>query len=162
VRMLPIARPCRARFHEMPGDDKVRFCGDCGKHVYDLSAHTEAEARALFAERRGERTCVRFAKDAKGSVLFRAAALGAAVGFAACSTHSTEPAPASPACVASATDHDLGDTIPDEPDRCPDLPAGENDYDHDGCPPPSDSPSTPDPPDGGAPDGAAVTPDAPL
>ena len=62
MRMLPIAKPCRESFADMPGDEKTRFCDKCQKHVYDLSARTEEEARALFLEKRGERTCVRVAK----------------------------------------------------------------------------------------------------
>jgi len=34
----------------MPGDEKVRFCAECGKNVYELTMHTEAEGRALFEE----------------------------------------------------------------------------------------------------------------
>ena len=125
MRMLPIARPCRESFDAMRGDDKTRFCEKCEKHVYDLSARTEEEARALFREKRGERTCVRFAKDASGNVLF-AAAMVAAVSITSCS--SAVPQTATPAAV----DHDMGDGIPDSIDRCPDAP-GSND---DGCPSP--------------------------
>jgi hypothetical protein len=125
MRMLPIARPCTESFAAMPGDAKTRFCDKCEKHVYDLSARTEEEARALFRERRGERTCVRFAKDASGHVLF-AAALAATVAMTT-SCSAAAPAPVTPVEV----DHDMGDGIPDIADRCPDPP---DPNDQDGCP----------------------------
>src|SRR5262245_53635490 len=103
----------------MPGDEKVRVCAACKKHVYDPSMHTEAEGRALFAARKGERTCVRFVRDATGAVRFKAAALAAAVAVAACSTHSGERAPNSPECAMDTGDHDMGDAIPDVRDECP-------------------------------------------
>ena len=118
--MLPIAKPCRASFADMPGDDKTRFCDECNKHVYDLSARTEEEARALFREKRGERTCVRFAKDASGNVLF-AAAVVAAVAMTSCS--SAAPAPVTPVEV----ERDMGDTVPDSVDVCPDHPGPTDD-----------------------------------
>lgn len=125
LRMLPIARPCTESFAAMPGDDKTRFCEKCGKHVHDLSARTEEEARALFRDARGERTCVRFARDARGNVLFRAA-LVAAVSMTSCSS----AAPSTPPVTPVAVDHDMGDAIPDAIDRCPDEPGDGGD----GCP----------------------------
>jgi hypothetical protein len=125
MRMLPIARPCTEPFAAMPGDEKTRFCDKCQKHVYDLSARTEEEARVLFREKKGERTCVRFTKDASGNVLF-AAALVAAVSVTSCSS----AAPSTPPVTPAEVDHDQGDSIPDIEDRCPDEP-GPGD---DGCP----------------------------
>jgi len=125
MRMLPIAKPCTEPFAAMSGDAKTRFCDKCQKHVYDLSARTEEEARALFREKRGERTCVRFAKDATGNVLFRAAALAAAVSVTSCSSAAPSPLPVTPASVET----EMGDSIPDVPDRCPDDGDG-----GDGCP----------------------------
>jgi hypothetical protein len=130
-RLRPIAEPCRASFSEMPGDTKVRFCSACNRHVYNLLEHTEAETRALFRERAGQKTCVRLARDPSGALRFKAAALAAAVSIAACSTHAPEqPVSAPPA----ATDVDMGDAIPDVADRCPDEPS--LGADNDGCPEP--------------------------
>jgi hypothetical protein len=130
----------------MPGNDKVRFCAKCEKNVYDLSMHTEAEGRAIFEARKGERTCVRFARDATGAVRFRSVALAAAVAVAACSTHSTDRTTASPACAMDTGDHDMGDAIPDVEDQCPDEPAGANDADEDGCPDTTDAGAAPSEP----------------
>ena len=109
----------------MPGDEKTRFCDKCQKHVYDLSARTEEEARALFRDKRGERTCVRFAKDATGNVLF-AAALAATVAMTASCSSAVPTPPVTPVEV----ERDMGDGIPDQLDRCPDEPGDGGD----GCP----------------------------
>ena len=37
----------------MVGDERVRACGSCDKHVYNLSAMTRDEAQALIIERNG-------------------------------------------------------------------------------------------------------------
>ncbi|MGZ3423652.1 MAG: hypothetical protein ACXWUG_30110 [Polyangiales bacterium] len=137
MRLLPIAKPCNAPFAAMTGDDKTRFCTECGKHVHDLSARTEDEARALLAAARGTRICVRYAKDARGNVRFRAAAMAAAVSLAACASAAPEAPPAT-AAAAVESDHDQGDMIPDVEDKCPDQPGDDDD---DGCPaaPPASS-----------------------
>jgi hypothetical protein len=65
---LRVASPCDARWDDMTGDERARFCGKCGKNVYDLSAMTRAEAEALLA-RSGEAPCVRFFRRADGTVM---------------------------------------------------------------------------------------------
>ncbi len=143
--MLPIARPCAASFAAMPGDATKRFCASCNKHVHDLSSGTEADARALFEKNRGERVCVRFAKDSAGNVRFRGAAVGAALAVAACGSNPHDAAAPNrsmnetPKTEALANDdHDMGDGIPDVNDRCPDEPEGQMD-DTDGCPEPANA-----------------------
>lgn len=128
MRLLPIAKPCNAPFAAMTGDDRTRFCTECGKHVHDLSARSEDEARALLASARGTNICVRYAKDARGNVRFRAAAMAAAMSLASCASAAPE---APPATAATVEDIDQGDMIPDVEDRCPDdgTSSGE-----DGCP----------------------------
>jgi len=69
-RNLPIPEPCTARWDDMSGDSLRRHCGQCDRHVHDLSAHTELEARALLAS--GQRLCVRYRSSAAGRILFRA------------------------------------------------------------------------------------------
>jgi hypothetical protein len=63
-----IAAPCQARWEDMKGDDRVRFCGQCEKNVFNLSAMPRAEAEALLRERSGE-MCVRLYKRTDGTVL---------------------------------------------------------------------------------------------
>ncbi|MFO0640684.1 MAG: hypothetical protein U0183_15805 [Polyangiaceae bacterium] len=65
---LAVASPCEASWSSMVGDDKVRFCGDCRKNVYNLTAMTRDEAIATVHDREGE-VCVRFYQRADGTVL---------------------------------------------------------------------------------------------
>jgi len=65
---LRIAAPCKADWDEMTGDDRVRFCGQCEKNVYNLSAMPREEAEAFLVEREGA-VCVRLYKRADGTVL---------------------------------------------------------------------------------------------
>ncbi len=65
---LRIASPCRAPWEAMDGDDRVRFCRECNRNVYNLSAMTETEARRIVEEREG-RPCVRFFQRRDGTVL---------------------------------------------------------------------------------------------
>jgi hypothetical protein len=52
----------------MDGDHCVRFCRECNRNVYNLSAMTDREARRVVAEREG-RLCVRFYQRRDGTVL---------------------------------------------------------------------------------------------
>ena len=63
-----VASPCTASWEAMSGDERVRFCGQCGKNVYNLSALPRAEAERLLAEREGS-ICVRLYKRADGTVI---------------------------------------------------------------------------------------------
>jgi len=65
---IRIAAPCSARWEDMKGDDKVRFCGSCEKNVYNLSAMPGEEAERLIAEKNGS-ACVRLYKRTDGTVL---------------------------------------------------------------------------------------------
>jgi hypothetical protein len=68
---LSIASPCGADWRAMKPSDKKRFCDTCRKHVHDLSAMPEDEARAVLASPPLEGLCVRFLYDAHGDVVFR-------------------------------------------------------------------------------------------
>lgn len=63
-----VATPCRAAWENMQGDNQVRFCQTCAKHVYNLSAMTRTEAEALIQAKEG-RMCIRFYERADGTVL---------------------------------------------------------------------------------------------
>src|SRR5262245_26944298 len=65
---LRVASPCPADWSAMQGDDRVRFCGQCQKNVYNLSAMTHAEAEDLIREKEGK-LCVRFYQRTDGTVL---------------------------------------------------------------------------------------------
>lgn len=63
-----VASPCRADWNAMVGDARVRACGSCNKHVYNLSGMTRAEAEALIVAREGQ-LCVRYYQRADGTIL---------------------------------------------------------------------------------------------
>jgi hypothetical protein len=70
-----IASPCPARWEDMIGDDRVRFCGQCTKNVYNLSALPREEGEGLLrgAQTReaegGAGLCVRVYRRSDGTVL---------------------------------------------------------------------------------------------
>ena len=65
---IRIASPCRASWDGMTGDERARFCGDCKKNVYDLSAMTRDEAEHLLTTHEGS-LCVRLYRRTDGTVL---------------------------------------------------------------------------------------------
>lgn len=65
---VQVASPCTADWGEMHGDDRIRFCRQCAKNVYNLSALTADQAVALMREREGD-LCGRFFRRADGTVL---------------------------------------------------------------------------------------------
>jgi len=65
---LRLASPCTADWNAMQGDEHVRFCGQCEKNVYNISAMTHAEAEDLIREKEGK-LCVRFYQRTDGTVL---------------------------------------------------------------------------------------------
>jgi hypothetical protein len=65
---IKIASPCSAKWELMKGDDQVRFCGQCHKHVYNLSAMTRRDGETLLRETNG-RICTRFYRRSDGTIL---------------------------------------------------------------------------------------------
>ncbi|CAN5673443.1 hypothetical protein BH09VER1_BH09VER1_02110 [soil metagenome] len=65
---LRVATPCPANWNEMEGDERARFCGQCSKHVYNLSSMSESAAAELIREKEGK-LCVRFYQREDGTVL---------------------------------------------------------------------------------------------
>jgi len=63
-----IASPCNARWEDMTGDERTRFCGQCSKHVYNFSAMTRVEVEMLIREKDG-RLCGRFYRRSDGRML---------------------------------------------------------------------------------------------
>src|SRR5580704_3229908 len=68
VDELRVASPCSAPWGSMEGDDYARFCGECKKHVYNLSVLTRAEGNELIREKEGK-LCVRYYRRFDGTVL---------------------------------------------------------------------------------------------
>jgi hypothetical protein len=68
LESIQIASPCTARWDEMIGDDRARFCTHCQKDVFNLSAMPRDEAESFMKERTAE-VCVRLYKRFDGTVL---------------------------------------------------------------------------------------------
>ena len=62
-----IAEPCSQDWAGMTGDARRRHCAACDRHVHDLSAMTEGEARRLV--RRSPEICVRYTCRADGALV---------------------------------------------------------------------------------------------
>lgn len=71
-----VASPCTASWDDMVGDERSRFCGACGKNVYDLSAMARDEAERFVREAEGG-ACVRLARRADGRVVSNDCPVGA-------------------------------------------------------------------------------------
>jgi hypothetical protein len=72
-----VAKPCKANWDEMTGDDRVRHCGSCDLDVFDISAMRRDEAEEFLAARAGAgRTCIRFFRRADGRLLTRDCPVG--------------------------------------------------------------------------------------
>lgn len=74
---LKVASPCSARWSDMDGDERTRFCAQCQKCVYDLSSLSTDEAVALIRAKEG-RLCARFYQRADGTILTADCPVGAA------------------------------------------------------------------------------------
>ncbi|MGC4042860.1 MAG: hypothetical protein QM758_03575 [Armatimonas sp.] len=78
LNKVKVASPCSADWNAMEGDDQARFCGQCKKNVYNLSAMTEKEAAELVRNTEG-RLCVRYYRRADGTMLTADCPVGAEV-----------------------------------------------------------------------------------
>ena len=63
-----IAAPCRADWERMQGNERVRFCGECSRNVYNLSNMPKKDAEALILNAEG-RLCVRYYHRSDGTIL---------------------------------------------------------------------------------------------
>ncbi|MBA2379377.1 MAG: ankyrin repeat domain-containing protein, partial [Blastocatellia bacterium] len=61
-RSLKIAKPCSEKWNEMSGNESVRFCSHCSKHIADLSTATRKDALRLV-KRSQSNICVRYRID---------------------------------------------------------------------------------------------------
>lgn len=75
AREVPIESPCHVDWSSMTKREATRrFCGECKKHVHDLSTMTEDEARVLLASAETEGLCVRTFTNERGELVFRSGA----------------------------------------------------------------------------------------
>jgi hypothetical protein len=68
LESLQIPKPCPSDWERMIGSERKRFCTECHKYVYNLSAMTRREAEALIEDSQGK-VCARFTRLADGQVL---------------------------------------------------------------------------------------------
>ena len=68
LSQFTIPTPCTMDWGLMPGDDRVRFCGQCQKSVYNLSAMTSQQADDLLRTQGGD-LCGRLYQRPDGSVV---------------------------------------------------------------------------------------------
>lgn len=66
---IRIQGPCSKNWEELDGDDRSRFCLDCGLSVHNLEAMTRAEAHDLVTAPKS-RVCVRRVSDESGEPIF--------------------------------------------------------------------------------------------
>lgn len=68
LNVVDVATPCPADWDSMTGDDRSRFCGQCRKHVYNLSAMSASDAVDLIREKETD-LCIRIYRRNDGTVL---------------------------------------------------------------------------------------------
>ncbi|HMG34613.1 MAG TPA: carboxypeptidase regulatory-like domain-containing protein [Blastocatellia bacterium] len=67
---ISIPKPCPADWAEMIGDDRSRYCQQCDKKVYNLSAMTVDQVHAVL-EAKGARLCGRIERGPDGKVIVK-------------------------------------------------------------------------------------------
>lgn len=72
---IRVATPCSADWNAMTGDERARLCGQCDRHVYNISGLTREEAEALVIEHEGL-LCVRYFQRADGTILLADCEIG--------------------------------------------------------------------------------------
>lgn len=75
LERVRIASPCPANWEQMSGDERVRFCGACNLHVYNISQMSRREAMSLIRNTEG-RICAKIYRRADGTVLTRDCPVG--------------------------------------------------------------------------------------
>lgn len=68
MNRVRIASPCKADWESMEGDERVRFCQSCRKHVYNFSALTPEAIDELIRAKEGK-LCARFYRRRDGTML---------------------------------------------------------------------------------------------
>lgn len=60
--------PCTVPWDWMQGDDRVRFCGQCRKSVYNVSAMSRDEAEKFLTKTNGTE-CIQLWKRTDGTIV---------------------------------------------------------------------------------------------
>lgn len=76
---IEIAAPCPARWDDMTGDSRTRFCSECSLHAHNISDMTATEAEAFLREcLPAGRVCVRLYRRHDGTILTKDCPVGLA------------------------------------------------------------------------------------
>jgi len=62
IDSVEVGKPCSENWSEMNGNERVRFCAHCSKHVNNLSEMTRKEA-VRFVRMSGQDICIRYIAD---------------------------------------------------------------------------------------------------
>lgn len=62
---ISVPVPCPMSWSAMEGDDKVRFCGECNRHVWNFFEMTDEEILRVLRENPA-RVCAQIVKNAEG------------------------------------------------------------------------------------------------
>lgn len=65
---VQVAAPCHVAWDNMIGTQRIRYCHQCRRNVYNLSAMGREEAETLVQRHEG-RLCIRFFRRADGTML---------------------------------------------------------------------------------------------
>jgi hypothetical protein len=66
---VKVASPCPAKWDDMIGDDRKRFCSSCEKHVFNISALSREDAEQFLRENAGGEICLRYYQRADGTIM---------------------------------------------------------------------------------------------
>jgi len=70
IRNVRIAQPCPVSWDEMKGDDRSRYCRQCGHNVYNFTGMSQVEVAEHLKQSEG-RVCGRFYRRADGTLMTR-------------------------------------------------------------------------------------------
>ena len=71
IDQIEISSPCTVSWEgmrQLPGEGRVRFCGQCRQNVYNVEAMSRGEARRMIAAGEGS-VCVRILRRPDGTVV---------------------------------------------------------------------------------------------
>ena len=75
---VKVASPCPAKWDDMVGDEKKRFCLSCDKNVFNISSLTREQAEQFLMENAGGEVCVRYYQRADGTIMTSDCSVGVA------------------------------------------------------------------------------------
>jgi hypothetical protein len=66
--VIDIPMPCQVPWDSMTGDERIRFCGQCKKNVYNISEMGTSEAESFLQQNLGS-ICLGFMRRADGTIV---------------------------------------------------------------------------------------------